>query len=101
MIVQNRILREHPWVAFELFEAFRRSKEIAYERARRYASAYLYFPGRDRGEQAAVFGADPYPLGLRAMGKNVERAIRGSLEQGLLTKRLRLEDIYYRTTLNT
>ena len=42
-----------------------------------------------------------YPLGLRAMGKNVERAIRGSMEQGLLTKLLRLEDIYYRTTLNT
>ena len=101
VIVQNSILREHPWVALELFEAFRRSKEIAYERARRYASAYLYFPGTDRREQVAVLGEDPYPLGLRAMGKNVERAIRGSLEQGLLTKPLRLEDIYYRTTLNT
>jgi 4,5-dihydroxyphthalate decarboxylase len=101
VIVQNRILREHPWVALELFDAFRRSKEIAYERARRYASAYLYFPGADRQEQAAVLGEDPYPLGLRAMGKNVERAIRGSMEQGLLIKPLRLEDIYYRTTLNT
>ena len=101
VIVQNRILREHPWVALELFDAFRRSKEMAYERARRYASAYLYFPGADRREQAAVVGEDPYPLGLRAMGKNVERGIRGSMEQGLLTKPLRLEDIYYRTTLNT
>jgi hypothetical protein len=35
------------------------------------------------------------------MGPNIERAIRGSLEQGLLTKPLRLEDIYYRTVLNT
>ena len=26
VIVQNRILREHPWVALELFDAFRRSK---------------------------------------------------------------------------
>jgi 4,5-dihydroxyphthalate decarboxylase len=101
VIVQNRILHEHPWVALELFDAFRRSKEIAYERARRYASAYLYFPGTDRQEQAAVIGEDPYPLGLRAMGRNVERAIRGSIEQGLLTKPLRLEDVYYRTTLST
>ena len=46
-------------------------------------------------------GADPYPLGLRAMGKNIERAIQGSMEKGLLTKSLALEDIYYRTTLNT
>src|SRR5262252_8022847 len=101
VIVQNRILREHPWVALELFDAFRRSKEVAYDRARRYASAYLYFQGKDREEQAGVIGADPYPLGLRAMGKNVERAIRGSVEQGLLTRPLRLEDIYYRTTLDT
>ena len=35
------------------------------------------------------------------MGKNVECAIRGSVEQGLLTRPLRLEDIYYRTTLDT
>jgi 4,5-dihydroxyphthalate decarboxylase len=101
VIVQNRILREHPWVGLELFEAFQQSKEIAYERAKRYASAYLYFPGTDRQEQAAVFGEDPYPLGLRAMGRTVERAIRGSMEQGLLSKPLRLEDIYYRTTLDT
>ena len=48
-----------------------------------------------------MVGPDPYPLGLRAMGPNIERAIRGSLEQGLLRKPLGLEDIYYRTTLNT
>jgi 4,5-dihydroxyphthalate decarboxylase len=101
VIVQNRILKDHPWVALELYQAFQRSKEVAYERARRSQAAYLFFPGKDFEEQAAVFGDDPYPIGLRAMGKTVERAIRGSLEQGLLRRPLRLEDIYYRTTLNT
>jgi 4,5-dihydroxyphthalate decarboxylase len=101
VIVQNRILKDHPWVALELYTAFQRSKEVAYERARRSQTAYLYFPGNDFREQAGVLGEDPYPLGLRAMGKNVERAIQGSLEQGLLGRRLRLEDVYYRTTLST
>jgi 4,5-dihydroxyphthalate decarboxylase len=101
VIVQNRVLRDHPWVALELFNAFQRSKEVAYERARRAQSAYLYFPGTDMQEQAAVLGADPYPIGLCAMGKNIARAIQGSVEQGLLTKPLRLEDVYYRTTLQT
>jgi 4,5-dihydroxyphthalate decarboxylase len=101
VIVQNRILREHPWVAIELYKAFQQSKQVAYERARRYESTYLYFPGVDVREQSAVVGPDPYPLGLRAMGRNIERAVQGALEQGLLTKPLRLEDIYYRTTLNT
>src|SRR5215467_630631 len=101
VIVQNRILRDHPWAALELFNAFQRSKEIAYERARRSEATYLYFPGRDFEEQRAVLGEDPYPLGLAAMGRNIERAIQGSLEQGLLTKPLQLEDIYYRTMLRT
>jgi 4,5-dihydroxyphthalate decarboxylase len=101
VIVQNRVLRDHPWVALELFDAFRRSKEMAYEQARRSESTYLYFPGKDRDEQKTVVGEDPYPLGLNTMGRNIERAIQGSLEQGLLTKPLRLEDIYYRTTLKT
>jgi 4,5-dihydroxyphthalate decarboxylase len=101
VIVQNRILRDHPWVALELFDAFERSKEMAYERARRSEATYLYFPGKDLEEQREVFGDDPYPLGLAAMGRNVERAIEGSLEQGLLTRSLRLEDLYYRTTLKT
>jgi 4,5-dihydroxyphthalate decarboxylase len=101
VIVQNRILKDHPWVALELYAAFQRSKEIAYERALRSQAAYLYFPGNDVRAQAEVLGDDPYPLGLRAMGKNIERAIQGSLEQGLLRRRLRLEDVYFRTTLGT
>jgi 4,5-dihydroxyphthalate decarboxylase len=101
VIVQNRILREHPWVALELYDAFRRSKEMAYERARRAAATIVYFPGADLAEQRAVIGDEPYPLGLAAMGRNIERAIAGSVEQGLLRQKLALEDIYYRTTLRT
>ncbi len=101
IIVQNRILREHPWVVLELFDAFRRSKEIAYDRARRYEVVRTYFPGQGFAEQSAVVGDDPYPLGLAAMGRTLERAMRGSVEQGLLTRPLALDDIYFRTTLKT
>ncbi|HME42513.1 MAG TPA: twin-arginine translocation signal domain-containing protein [Syntrophorhabdales bacterium] len=101
VIIKNSILREHPWVAMELYKAFQQSKELAYERARRAQSTYLYFEGHDWKEQAAVFGEDPYPLGLRAMRKTVERAIQGSLEQGLITKPTKIEDLYFSTTLDT
>ena len=101
VIVQNRILREHPWVALELFKALQRSKEVAYERARIQQSTYLYFPGSDFQDQASVLGEDPYPIGIRAMGHNVQRAIQASLEQGLISKPMSLEDVYFRTTLDT
>ncbi len=101
VVIKNSVLREHPWVAMELYRAFQRSKEVAYERARRAQSAYLYFEGKDWKEQTAVFGEDSYPMGLRAMRKTIERAIQGSLEQGLIRKPIRVEDLYFRTTLDT
>jgi 4,5-dihydroxyphthalate decarboxylase len=101
LIVKNSVLREHPWVAMELYKALQQSKEIAYERARKAQSTYLYFGGNDWKEQAAVFGEDPYPLGIRAMRRTVERAIDGSLEQGLIRKPIKVEDLYFHTTLDT
>lgn len=101
VIVQNRILQDHPWVAQELYKAFHCSKEMAYEQARNAQMSYLYFPGSDFQNQDLILGDDPFPIGLRAMGKNIERDIQGSFEQGLLTKRLRLADVYYRTLLGT
>jgi hypothetical protein len=35
------------------------------------------------------------------MGKNIERAIQGSVEQGLLTRPLGLDEVYFHTTLDT
>jgi 4,5-dihydroxyphthalate decarboxylase len=101
VIIKNSVLREHPWVAMELYNTFQKSKEIAYERARKAQSTYLYFQGIDWKEQAALFGEDPYPLGLRAMRRTVERAIQGSMEQGMLRKPIKVEDLYFQTTLDT
>ena len=69
VIVQNRILKDHPWAALELFNAFQRSKEVAYERARRAQSAYLYFPGKDFQEQAASWGRTRIPSASVPWGK--------------------------------
>ena len=80
VIVQNRILKDNPWAAMALFKAFQESKELAYQDARRQRSTYLYFQGNDEHDHAAIFGEDPYPLGLKAM---------------------RPEDIYHPSTLDT
>jgi len=101
VIIKNGVLAEHPWVAMELVDAFRRSKEAAYEGARKARGTYLIFEQEYRRKQAAVFGEDPYPLGIKAMRRTLERAIAGSLDQGLIRKPIALEDLYFRTTLDT
>ena len=101
VIVQNRVLREHPWAALELFKAFQASKLAAYDQARRSRAGYLLFEGNDFREQAELFGEDPFPLGIRANRSMLGTLIAGSIEQGLLRHPIPIEDVFFETTLNT
>ena len=98
-VIQRRLIEARPETAMALYEAFEQSKLRAYDRDG--ASARLYFEGEDAAEQAAVYGEDPFPLGLSAMAKTLARAIQGSLEQGLIRHPVRLEDVYHPSTLET
>lgn len=100
-LVQKRIMQANPGLALRLYDAFKRSKEIAVERARAATSAYLYFDGDDFAEQSAVFGDEPYPVGLKAMRKTLDRLVPASLEQGLLRRRIHLSEVYDPSTLET
>jgi 4,5-dihydroxyphthalate decarboxylase len=99
--VQKRLLKEHPWLALELFKLFREAKQIAYERAKHWSSAYLYFDGVDAPNQAALFGDDPYPYGIKNNRKMLELLFRSSHEDALTQKLTRIEDVFHPTTLDT
>jgi 4,5-dihydroxyphthalate decarboxylase len=99
--VQNKVVEEHPWVALELYKAFLRSKETAYERAKRLSSTYLLFGGKDHENQAETFGPDVYPLGLKANRKMLELLFRNCYEEGLTAKPASPEEVLCRTTWDT
>ena len=101
VIVQERILAQHPWLALEIYKAFQRSKEVAFERARELGAGYLLFADHSFQEQAEMFGDDPYSQGLHANRKMLEVLLRGSFEQGLTKNLTSVENIFYRTTLDT
>ena len=101
IVVKEKVLREHPWVALELYKAFQRAKEIAYERARELQSTILLFGSTDVAEQAAVFGEDPYQLGARANRRMLEIAVQGCISQGLIKKKFVAEEVFHHTTLDT
>jgi hypothetical protein len=101
VVLKNKIAKQNPWIALELYKAFQGSKAVAYERFRHLRSTYLLFEGKDIQEQAVTFGEDPYPLGIKANRSMLEAALRGALEQGLVTRSFKIEDIFYKTTLDT
>jgi 4,5-dihydroxyphthalate decarboxylase len=103
-LVQKRIMDANPGLGRKLYEAFKRSKEIAIERSQRDErdpTTHLYFENSDVQEQASVFGPEPYPVGLKNMRRTLGRLVPASLEQGLLRRRLELSEVYDPSTLDT
>lgn len=101
IVVQQRLLEEHPWVALELYRTFQRAKEVAYERAKSAMGTYLLFEAEDYKNQAQLFGKDPYPLGIKQNRKMLEVLFRSSHEEGLTKKQARIEDVFDQNTLET
>jgi 4,5-dihydroxyphthalate decarboxylase len=97
-VIQRRLVDAQPDLPRALCEAFAESKRLACERD---PAARLYFEGDDFAEQAKVYGDVPYPQGLAAMTPTLQRAIQGSLEQGLIRKPVRPEDVYHPALLQT
>ena len=100
-IVQNRVLREHPWVAIELYRAFQQSKQVAYERAKQQSFGYLLFEARDFQEQAAFFGEDPFPMGIKANEKMLNILFKNAFDQGLTKRQIKIEEVFYSSILDT
>ena len=101
VVVKQRILDKHPWVALELYKAFNRSKEMAFEQARNAGAGYFLFVEEFVKQQATLFGKDPYPLGIRANSRMLDVLTHSSYKEGLTRKLARIEEIFYPTTLDT
>lgn len=101
VIVKTAILEKHPWIALELFKTFQRSKELSYEWAAEMSKAHLMFEGEDLKKQAEIYGADPYPLGLKANRKMLELLARCSVEQGLTKKPANIDELFFPVVRDT
>ena len=98
---KNDVLAKNPWLATSVTAAFDKAKEISVE--------YYDDPNWSRfvwgrhlfEEERKVFGADPWPHGIEKNRANLERFIGYSLDQGLMEKKLEVEELFAPSTLNT
>jgi 4,5-dihydroxyphthalate decarboxylase len=101
IVAQRRLLEQHPGLAADLFRLFSASKQAAYEKEARRSPAYLYFEGTDPASQAALYGDDPFPFGLRANRPMLEMLFRNSHEEGLTRKLAAIEEVFFEGSLDT
>ncbi len=91
---KDEVLAKNPWLAKSVSAAFDQAKEACRE--------YYDDPNWSRfvwgrhlfEEERAAFGDDPWPHGIEKNRANLERFIGYSLDQGLIDKKLGVEELF-------
>ncbi len=97
--IKQEIVDKHPWVPASLMQAFEESKKLAYKRMENPRIVPLAWFRSFVEEQEEIFGSDPWVYGLgEANRKNVETLMQYSYEQGLIGRKMALEQLFIDTT---
>jgi 4,5-dihydroxyphthalate decarboxylase len=100
VVVRHEILERHPWVAVNLLDAFRRSKELAFERMRNIRSISIAWLAQAKAEQDAVMGPDPWRYNFADNREQLQMLMRWSHEQGLAPSLRPVEEFFVPSTLD-
>ena len=93
--IRKEIADEHPWLAVNLFRALNQSKAIAMKRMVNPRIVPLAWYRAAWEEQEAVLGPDPWEYGLTDKNRrNLETLVNYSHSQGLIRRRLALEELF-------
>ena len=98
--IKQEIVERYPWVPTSLFQAFEKAKEIAYKRMENPRRVPLAWFRHALEEQEELLGRDPWAYGLgEANRKNLDTLMQYSYEQGLIGRRIPVEELFVETTL--
>ena len=92
--IRGDVYAKYPWLAFNLFSALVRAKEYWYEQLPRKIPTDMVFGSQYMAETRATFGPDPYPYGIKDNEKMIQTMIDFSFEQGLIPRKLEMEEIF-------
>jgi 4,5-dihydroxyphthalate decarboxylase len=97
-VIKQEIVDKHPWVPINLMQAFQASKRAAYRRMENPRIVPLAWFRHFLEEQEEILGTDPWPYGLTESNrKNLETLMQYSQEQGLLGRKMALEELFVAT----
>jgi 4,5-dihydroxyphthalate decarboxylase len=95
VVIKESVLERHPWVAFNVLEAFRASKDRAFRRMQDPRTVSLTWLGHLLEEQRRVLGPDPWAYDLSRSRTALETLIRYAVEQGMLKRAMAAEELFY------
>lgn len=92
VVIKASILEAQPWVAKELFQAFKAAKEayLAHlDRTDKLTAADQAFAGLQ-----SVVGNDPFPYGIEPNRKALETFVRFAVDQQVIPKMLTVKELF-------
>lgn len=96
--IKQAIVDKYPWVPINLMQAFEASKKAAYKRMENPRIVPLAWFRTFLEEQEEILGSDPWIYGLGEVNtKNLETLMQYSQEQGLIGRKLSLDELFINT----
>ncbi|MEQ1616019.1 MAG: hypothetical protein ABL904_24945 [Hyphomicrobiaceae bacterium] len=111
VVVRRKVLEQNPWIALNLYKAFTAAKDLAITQMMASLEPYFATGAVGAGIVAktgtdalghgvkAVMEADPLSYGVKASRKVLESIVAYSVEQGLTKERIKLEELFWPSTL--
>jgi 4,5-dihydroxyphthalate decarboxylase len=100
--IKQEIVGKYPWAAINLMQAFEESKTVAYKRMENPRIVPLAWFRHFLEEQEEILGDDPWIYGLgESNRKNLETLMQYSQEQGLVGRKMGLEELFLNTAAHS
>ena len=97
--IKQDVVEKYPWVPINLMQALEEAKKAAYKRMENPRIVPLAWFRHFLEEQDEILGADPWAYGLGDSNrKNLETLMQYSQEQGLLGRKMSLDELFINTT---
>ena len=96
IVIRRDVYERHPFLATSLFKAFSKAKDIGYRKMRYRGTLRSMLPWMhaEIDDIDAVFGGDPWPYGVEPNRPTLEALVRYLVEQGVIAKAPRVDDLF-------
>jgi 4,5-dihydroxyphthalate decarboxylase len=96
----KELVDEHPWLPYEVLRAFRASKDRALEDVQDPRKICLAWARDAYEHQVELMGPDPFGYDAHTSRAAVETLVRYAADQGIISRPLGLDDLFYPTTMD-
>ena len=101
VVFKDELLKKNPWAAGNVMNAFDQAKDVC----RKYYDdpnwSWLAWGKHFMEEQQSLLGDDPWPSGIKRNRANLERFMEYSVDQGLLERKMSVEELFHESTLHS